>query len=212
MYRVLDSREAVQERRAQRSHPEYKKPELMATGPNQVWSWDITRLLGPKKWSYFYLYVILDIFSRYVPGWMVADRENSALAGRLIQQSCLKHGVQPQVLTLHSDRGAPMTSQCTAQLLADLGVTRSLSRPQVSDDNPFSEAQFDLEVPSLVSRAVRGSGPGQDILSLVLPLVQYRAPPWRHLDADARTGPLRSRRSGHRPQEGSAPRGMGRSS
>jgi putative transposase len=142
MYRVLDSRAAVQERRAQRSHPEYKKPELMATDPNQVWSWDITRLLGPKKWSYFYLYVIMDIFSRYVVGWMVADRENSALAGRLIQQSCLKHGVQPQVLTLHSDRGAPMTSQCTAQLLADLGVTRSLSRPQVSDDNPFSEAQF----------------------------------------------------------------------
>ena len=114
----------------------------MATGPNQVWSWDITRLLGPEKWTYYYLYVILDIFSRYVPGWMVADRENSALAGRLIQQTCLKYGVQPQVLTLHSDRGAPMTSQCTAQLLADLGVTRSLSRPQVSDDNPFSEAQF----------------------------------------------------------------------
>ena len=140
MYRVLDSREAVQERRAQRSHPEYKKPALMATGPNQVWSWDITRLLGPKKWSYFYLYVVLDIFSRYVVGWMVADRENPALAGRLIQQSCLKHGVQPRVLTLHSDRGAPMTSQCTAQLLADLGVTRSLSRPQVSDDNPFRGA------------------------------------------------------------------------
>ena len=91
---------------------------------------------------YYYLYVIMDIYSRYVVGWMVADRENSALAGRLIQQSCLKHGVQPRVLTLHSDRGAPMTSQCTAQLLADLGVTRSLSRPQVSDDNPFSEAQF----------------------------------------------------------------------
>ena len=142
MYRVLASRALVQERRPQRSHPEYQKPELMATGPNQVWSWDITRLLGPKKWTYYYLYVILDIFSRYNPGWMVADRENSALAGRLIQQTCLKHGVQPQVLTLHSDRGAPMTSQCTAQLLADLGVTRSLSRPQVSDDNPFSEAQF----------------------------------------------------------------------
>jgi putative transposase len=142
MYRVLASRAPIRERRAQRTHPEYKKPELMATGPNQVWSWDITRLLGPKKWSYYYLYVILDIFSRYSPGWMVADRENSALAGRLIQQTCLKHGVQPQVLTLHSDRGAPMTSQCTAQLLADLGVTRSLSRPQVSDDNPFSEAQF----------------------------------------------------------------------
>ena len=142
MYRVLASQVPVRERRAQRSHPEYQKPELMATGPGQVWSWDITRLLGPRKWSYFYLYVIMDIFSRYIVGWMVADRESSALAGRLIQQSCLKHGVQPLVLTLHSDRGAPMTSQCTAQLLADLGVTRSLSRPQVSDDNPFSEAQF----------------------------------------------------------------------
>ena len=142
MYRVLDSRAAVVERRPQRKHPEYKKPELMAMGPNQVWSWDITRLLGPRKWTYYYLYVILDIFSRYVVGWMVGTRENSALGGRLIQQTCLKYGVQPQVLTLHSDRGAPMTSQCTAQLLADLGVTRSLSRPQVSDDNPFSEAQF----------------------------------------------------------------------
>ena len=98
--------------------------------------------MGPKKWTYFYLYVLLDIFSRYVVGWMVADRENSTLAGRLIEESCLKQGVQPQVLTLHSDRGAPMTSKCTAQLLADLGVTRSLSRPQVCDDNPFSEAQF----------------------------------------------------------------------
>ena len=96
----------------------------------------------PAKWTYFYLYVVLDIFSRYAVGWMVADRENSALAGRLIEETCHNQGVQPQVLTLHSDRGAPMTSKCTAQLLADLGVTRSLSRPQVSDDNPFSEAQF----------------------------------------------------------------------
>ena len=114
----------------------------MATAPNQTWSWDITKLLGPTKWTYFHLYVVLDIFSRYAVGWMVADRENSALAGRLIEETCHKQGVQPRVLTLHSDRGAPMTSKCTAQLLADLGVTRSLSRPQVSDDNPFSEAQF----------------------------------------------------------------------
>ena len=126
----------------QREHPQYIKPELVATAPNQTWSWDITKLLGPTKWTYFYLYVVLDIFSRYAVGWMVADRENSALAGRLIEETCHKQGVQPQVLTLHSDRGAPMTSKCTAQLLADLGVTRSLSRPQVSDDNPFSEAQF----------------------------------------------------------------------
>ena len=119
-----------------------REPELVATGPNQTWSWDITRLRGPKRWTSFYLYVLLDIFSRYVVGWMVADRENAALAATLIEETCLKQGIEPQVLTLHSDRGAPMTSKCTAQLLADLGVTRSLSRPQVSDDNPFSEAQF----------------------------------------------------------------------
>lgn len=142
MYRVLAANQPVRERRNQREHPQYTKPELIATGPNQVWSWDITKLLGPKKWTYFYLYVLLDIFSRYVVGWMVADRENSALAARLIEETCHKQGVKPQVLTLHSDRGAPMTSKCTAQLLADLGVNRSLSRPQVSDDNPFSEAQF----------------------------------------------------------------------
>jgi len=142
MYRVLAASQPVRERRNQLEHPHYTKPELVATGPNQTWSWDITKLLGPKKWTYFYLYVLLDIFSRYVVGWMVADRENSALAGRLIEESCHKQGVEPQVLTLHSDRGAPMTSKCTAQLLADLGVTRSLGRPQVCDDNPFSEAQF----------------------------------------------------------------------
>ena len=209
MYRVLASEVPVQERRAQRTHPEYKKPELMATAPNQVWSWDITRLLGPKKWSYYYLYVILDIYSRYVVGWMVADRENSALAGRLIQQSCLKHGVQPRVLTLHSDRGAPMTSQCTAQLLADLGVTRSLSRPQVSDDNPFSEAQFKtLKYHPSVSRTVRRPGPGQDLLSIVLPLVQCRAQARGHLDADPRTSALRARRQRYRPQDNRAQHGM----
>ena len=142
MYRILAADRPVQERRNQREHPRYAKPELVATAPNQTWSWDITKLLGPTKWSYFYLYVVLDIFSRYAVGWMVADRENSALAGRLIEETWHKQGVQPRVLTPHSDRGAPMTSKCTAQLLADLGVTRSLSRPQVSDDNPFSEAQF----------------------------------------------------------------------
>ena len=142
MYRILAANRPVRERRNQREHPPYTKPELVATAPNQTWSWDITKLLGPAKWTYFYLYVVLDIFSRYAVGWMVADRENSALAGHLIEETCHKQGVQPQGLTLHSDRGAPMTSKCTAQLLADLGVTRSLSRPQVSDDNPFSEAQF----------------------------------------------------------------------
>ena len=142
MYRILAASEPVRERRNQLTHPSYTKPELVATAPNETWSWDITRLLGPKRWTYFHLYVLLDIFSRYVVGWMVAERESSALAARLIEQTCLKQGIEPQTLTLHSDRGAPMTSKCTAQLLADLGVTRSLSRPQVSDDNPFSEAQF----------------------------------------------------------------------
>ena len=142
MYRILAANHSTRERRHQLTHPPYTKPELLATAPNQTWSWDITRLLGPKHWTYFSLYVLLDIFSRYVVGWMLAERENAALASRLIEQSCLKQGIKPQVLTLHSERGAPMTSKCTAQLLADLGVTRSLSRPHVSDDNPFSEAQF----------------------------------------------------------------------
>ena len=142
MYRVLAENKAVRERRAQRSHPNHPKPEVVARAPNEVWSWDITRLLGPEKWQYFYLYVILDIFSRYVTGWMVADRETAGLAGRLIEEGCLKHGVQPRVLTLHSDRGSPMTGKCTAQLLADLGITQSLSRPRISNDNPYSEAQF----------------------------------------------------------------------
>ena len=142
MYRILAENQAVRERRAQRSHPNHPKPEVVARAPNEVWSWDVTRLLGPRKGQYFYLYVILDIFSRYVTGWMVAERETAGLAGRLIEESCLKHGVRPQVLTLHSDRGSPMTAKCTAQLLADLGVTQSLSRPRVSNDNPYSEAQF----------------------------------------------------------------------
>ena len=105
MYRILATNQPVRERRNQREHPEYAKPELVATAPNQTWSWDITRLLGPTKWTYFYLYVVLDIFSRYAVGWMVADRENSALAVRLIEETCHKQGVRPQVLTLHSDRG-----------------------------------------------------------------------------------------------------------
>ena len=129
MYRILAANQPVRERRNQLTHAHYAKRELVATAPNQTWSWDITRLLGPKRWTYFHLYVLLDIFSRYVVGWMVAERESSALASRLIEQTCLKQGIEPQMLTLHSDRGAPMTSKCTAQLLADLGVTRSLSRP-----------------------------------------------------------------------------------
>lgn len=142
MYRLLSRRAEIKDRRNQRQHPNYTKPELVATAPNQVWSWDITKLLGPKKWTYYYLYVIMDIYSRKTVGWMLADRENANLAGRLIDETCTKHGVRPNILTLHSDRGSPMTAKCTAQLLADLGITRSLSRPRVSNDNPFSEAGF----------------------------------------------------------------------
>ena len=118
------------------------KPELVATAPNQVWSWDITKLRGPAKWTYYHLYVILDIFSRYVVGWMVASRESAALAEVLIRQTCAKQGIGPDQLTIHADRGSSMTSKPVAFLLADLGVTQSHSRPHVSDDNPFSEAQF----------------------------------------------------------------------
>jgi putative transposase len=142
MYRILAEADEVRERRNQLQRPSYAKPELLATGPNQVWSWDITKLKGPEKWTYFYLYVILDIFSRYVVGWMLAQREAADLAKRLIADSCEKQAVDPDRLTLHADRGPSMTSKPVAQLLADLGVTKTHSRPSVSNDNPYSEAQF----------------------------------------------------------------------
>ncbi len=142
MYRILAANEEVKERRDQLRHPEYAKPELLATGPNSLWSWDITKLLGPAKWTYFYLYVILDVFSRYVVGWMVAYREAAALASRLIEASCQRQGIERAQLTLHADRGSSMKSKTVALLLSDLGVVKSHSRPHVSNDNPFSEAQF----------------------------------------------------------------------
>ena len=142
MYRVLDAAHEIKERRDQVRRPHYAAPELLATRPNEVWSWDITKLLGPTKWTYFYLYVILDIFSRYVVGWMLAPRESAALAERLIADTCAKQGIVPGQLTVHADRGAAMTSKPVALLLADLGVVKTHSRPHVSNDNPFSEAQF----------------------------------------------------------------------
>jgi putative transposase len=142
MYRVLDAAHEIKERRDQVRRPHYAAPELLATRPNEVWSWDITRLLGPAKWTYFYLYVILDIFSRYVVGWMIAPHESAALAERLIAETCAKHGIAPGQLTLHADRGGAMRSKPVALLLADLGVVKTHSRPYVSNDNPFSEAQF----------------------------------------------------------------------
>jgi putative transposase len=142
MYRLLAESGEARERRDQLQHPRYARPELVATAPKQVWSWDITKLKGPAKLVYFYLYVILDIFSRYVVGWMVAEAENAGLAERLIEQSCIKQGIVPAQLTLHADRGSPMISKTVAQLLAELGIDKSHGRPRVSNDNPFSEALF----------------------------------------------------------------------
>ncbi len=142
MYRVLAAAGEVRERRAVRTHPPYAAPELLATGPNQLWSWDITRLKGPEKWTYFSLYVLLDVFSRYVVGWLVAPRESATLAERLLATSCERQRILPGHLTVHADTGAAMTAKPIAFLLADLGVTKTHSRPHVSNDNPYSEAQF----------------------------------------------------------------------
>lgn len=142
MYRILHENDEVRERRLQRRHTVYAKPELLAEGPNQVWSWDITKLMGPSKWTYFYLYVIIDIFSRRVVGWCLADTESAALFRPLFEDAVDHHAVPPGQLTLHADRGPSMKAKATALLLADLGVTKSHSRPHTSDDNPFSESCF----------------------------------------------------------------------
>jgi putative transposase len=142
MYRYLEACKETRERRNQARRPVYTKPELLATGPNQVWSWDITKLKGPRKWTYYYLYVIIDIYSRCVVGWMVAHRESATLAATLIKESCKKQGIKHEQLTLHADRGSSMKSKLVAQLLSELGVTKTHSRPYTSNDNPYSEAHF----------------------------------------------------------------------
>jgi putative transposase len=142
MYRLLAATGGCRERRNQLTHPAYAKPELLATAPNEVWSWDITKLKGPAKWTCLHLYVILDIFSRYVVGWLIAERECSDLAEQLIAETVTRHGIKPGTLTLHADRGTSMRSKPVAALLIDLDIAKSHSRPYVSDDNPFSEAQF----------------------------------------------------------------------
>ena len=142
MYRVLQENAQVQERRRQLRHPRYAAPELLATGPNQLWSWDITKLKGPAQWTYLYLYVILDVFSRYVVGWMAAAQESATLAQRLIEQTCERQGIAQGTLTIHADRGAAMIAKSVALLLADLGVSKTHGRPHVSNDNPYSESQF----------------------------------------------------------------------
>ena len=142
MYRILAENDEVRERRNQLQHPTYTKPELLARDRNQLWSWDITKLRGPSKHSYYYLYVILDVYSRYVVGWMIAEQENAELAEQLIAETCAKQDIQRDQLTIHADRGSAMTSKSVALLLSDLGVTKTHSRPHVSNDNPYSEAQF----------------------------------------------------------------------
>jgi len=142
MYRILDDNRQVRERRDQLRHPTYVKPELMANKPNQLWSWDITKLKTFVKSQYLHLYVILDVYSRYVVGWMVADRESGELARALIDETCSRQGITPGSLTFHADNGSAMVAQPVAFLLASLGITKSHSRPHVSDDNPFSEAHF----------------------------------------------------------------------
>jgi putative transposase len=142
MYRVLAVHDEVRERRAVRRHPVYQRPELLATAPNQVWSWDITYLRGPAKWTHYPLYTVLDVYSRYVVGWMVAEEESSELARQLIAVTAARQGIQPDQLTLHADNGAPMKGKTLAQLLIDLGIAKSHNRPHTSNDNPFSEAHF----------------------------------------------------------------------
>jgi putative transposase len=142
MYRVLHENKQVQERRNQRRHPTYVAPEILSTKPNELWSWDITKLKGPVKWTYYYLYVILDVFSRYVVGWMLAPKESAALARKLIGETYERQHIEPERLTIHADRGSSMRSKPVALLMSDLGVTKTHSRPHVSNDNPYSESHF----------------------------------------------------------------------
>ncbi len=173
MYRILrDQHGQVRERRRQATHPPRVKPELVAHGPNQCWSWDITKLAGPAKWTYYYLYSIIDIYSRYTVGWMVATRESKELAERLLGDSIAKQNLERHQLTIHADRGSSMASKPVAFLLADLGVTKSHSRPHCSNDNPFSEAQLDIKVPTRLPPDVRISRRRTSVLRRLLPLVQ----------------------------------------
>ena len=186
LYRLLAAEGETRERRDQLTHPPYQKPQLLATAPNQLWSWDITKLLGPAKWTYFYLYVILDVFSRYVVGWMVADREGKELARQFIAETCTKHEIVPGQLTLHADRGSSMKSKPVAFMLADLGVTKTHSRPHVSDDNPFSENHFKtLKYRPDFSRVLRLTAACSQFLPGVLRLVQHRASSFRSRTADS---------------------------
>jgi putative transposase len=207
MYRLLEAGGQSRERRDQLTHPPYQKPELLATEANQLWSWDITKLRGPVKWTAYHLYVILDVFSRYVVGWMIAYRESAVLAKRLIEYTCLKQNIAPGQLTVHADRGSSMKSKPVALLLADLGVVKTHSRPHVSDDNPYSESQFrTLQIPPRLPGSLRFHRRRSRFLPILLPVVQPPAPPLWPWSDDAGHGPPRPGRS----HLGSSPGGPGR--
>ena len=191
MYRILAANQEVRERRDHLRHPVYKKPELLAQAPNEVWSWDITKLMGPAKWTYFYLYVIIDIFSRRIVGWCVADRESATLFRALFNDAIAKHSVPPGQLTLHADRGGPMRAKTTALLLADLGVTKSHSRPH-QRQSVLGKPLQNHEIPTPVPTALRLYPGCQGVLPQLLRLVQSGASPRWHRPDDARSGALRS--------------------
>src|SRR3954447_7253184 len=191
MYRILRAHGEVKERRRQATHPARVKPELVATAPNQVYSWDITELHGPAKWTYLYLYVIIDIYSRYVVGWLIAERESALLAEKLLADTIVKQRIDRDTVTIHADNGSSMASKPVAFLLADLGVTKTHSRPHTSNDNPYSEAHFkDADVPAGVPRLLRQSGRRSGVLPTLLHLVQHRALPLRYRLASSRQRPL----------------------
>ena len=209
MYRILEKHEEVKERRNQLTHPHYQKPELLACAPNQLWSWDITKLKGPVNWTYYYLYVIIDVFSRYVVGWMVAHRELSSLAQKLIEQTCEKQKIQAGQLTIHADRGPSMKSKPVAFLMADLGITKSHSRPYVSNDNPYSESQFKTpQVSARVSGTVRLHRGCPIFLSDFLPLVQYRPLPFRNRFPHSGRCSIRTGWANYQRTAGSSERGL----
>ena len=200
----------VRERRSQATHPAKVKPELVAHGPNQVWSWDITKLHGSAKWNYFYLYVILDVYSRKTVGWMLASRESATLAEQLIAATITTENVPAGPLTLHADRGSSMASKPVALLLADLGVTKTHSRPRVSNDNPYSEAQFNPEVLPQLPRHLRLPGASPRVLHQVLPHLQPPPPACRPRATHPpgrpqRTSPDHPCRPRERPRRGARP-------
>jgi putative transposase len=199
MYRILAAEGEVRERRHPAKHPPYAVPRVVATRPHQVWSWDITKLLGPVKWTYFYLYVLLDLFSRYAVGWMVAARESAELAKHLVEETCRKQGIGREQLTLHADRGPSMQSKPLALLPADLGITKSHSRPRVSNDNPYSESQFKtLKIPPGVPGAVRVDSGRPRVLPGVLHVVQHGAPSFGDWGAHSGAGAFRGGEVGFR--------------